>query len=101
MLAPTNHGEVAGAIVAPFLDEEATWIVRHHPVFQGYHFWDKLDQDRDAREQFRSSPHFDATSQFCAEWDQRSFDPAYNSMALEDFEPLLRDLLRRAAGRRS
>ena len=41
-VAPANHSELAGAIVAPYLDAEATWVVRHHGVFQGYHYWDKL-----------------------------------------------------------
>src|SRR3954471_990744 len=41
-LAPANHSEMAASILSPFLDEEATWVVRHHGVFQGYHYWDKI-----------------------------------------------------------
>ena len=41
-LAPANHSELAAAILAPYVDDETTWVVRHHGVFQGYHYWHKI-----------------------------------------------------------
>jgi len=96
-LAPANHSEMAASILAPFLDEEATWVVRHHGVFQGYHYWDKIGYDRDARERYRGSAHFDATANFCAAWDQQAFDPAYDTLPLETFMPLVREVFARPA----
>ena len=100
-LAPANHSEVAAAILQPFLDEEAGFIVRHHGVFQGYHYFHKIGQDRDARDQYRDSPYFDATAHFCAAWDQRSFDPDYDTMPLSTFMPMIRDVFDRPPDRRA
>jgi len=89
-LAPANHGELAAAIVEPYLDEEATWVVRHHGVFQGYHYWHKLGGDRDARERYRGNPYFDTAARFCGSWDQRAFDPQYATAPIETFLPMVR-----------
>ena len=96
-LAPANHSEMAASILSPFLDEEATWVVRHHGVFQGYHYWDRIGFDRDARDRYRGSPHFDAAVHFCAAWDQRAFDPEYDTLPLETFEALVREVFARPA----
>jgi predicted HD phosphohydrolase len=96
-LAPANHSEMAASVLSPFLDEEATWVVRHHGVFQGYHYWDRIGFDRDARERYRGSPHFDAAAHFCAAWDQQAFDPHYDTLPLETFEPLVREVFARPA----
>src|SRR4051812_11425427 len=94
-IAPANHSRLAAAIVEPYLDDEATWVVRHHGVFQQYHYGDALGIGSDAREQFRGSPYFDACATFCADWDQVSFDPAYESLPLETFEPMVREVFAR------
>jgi predicted HD phosphohydrolase len=46
--------------------------------------------DRNAREKYRDHPHFDDTAEFCALYDQCSFDPDYDTLPLETFEPMLR-----------
>jgi predicted HD phosphohydrolase len=97
VIAPANHSELAAAVLAPYLDEEATWVVRHHGVFQGYHYWHKLGLDRDSREKYRGSPYFDAAAHFCAAWDQTAFDPAYDTLPLEFFEPMVREVFARPA----
>ncbi|MGH6961238.1 MAG: hypothetical protein ACREE7_12185 [Dongiaceae bacterium] len=38
---------------------------------------------------------FEHTAHFCDLWDQRAFDPAYNTMPLEAFEPMVRRILAR------
>ncbi|MCA1005248.1 HD domain-containing protein [Rhodococcus hoagii] len=96
-IAPANHSELAAAIVAPYLDAEATWVVKHHGVFQGYHYWDRLGLDPDTRERYRDSPYFDACAHFCAEWDQVSFDPNYDTLPIDTFVPLLREVFTRPA----
>lgn len=96
-LAPANHGGFAAEILKPYLDDEATWVVRHHGVFQGYHYWHKIGSDRNAREKYRDSPYFDTAAHFCAAWDQVSFDPAYDSEPLETFLPMVREVFARPA----
>lgn len=96
-LAPANHSEMAATIIAPFLDDEATWVVRHHGVFQGYHYWDRIGYDRNARERYRGNAHFDAAAQFCGAWDQEAFDPRYDTLPIEVFEPMVREVFARPA----
>ena len=96
-LAPANHSELAATIVRPYVDEETTWVVGHHGVFQGYHYWHKIGYDRDARDTYRDSPYFEAAAHFCGEWDQQAFDPDYDTLPIESFEPLVREVFSRPA----
>lgn len=86
-LAPSNHAELAATILEPYLDEEAVWVVRHHTVFQAFHWGRHIGADVDARERFRDSPYFDTCVRFCAEWDQASFDDEYDTLPLDAFLP--------------
>jgi predicted HD phosphohydrolase len=97
ILAPANHSELAAAILQPYLDEESTWVVRHHGIFQGYHYWDKLGLDPNTRDRYRDSPYFDAAAHFCAAWDQVAFDPEYDTLPLSYFEPMVREVFARPA----
>jgi predicted HD phosphohydrolase len=89
-LSPFNHPAIAADIVKPFVSEANHWMVEHHGIFQGYYFWHYLGMDRNTREQYRDSPYFDYTEEFCAKYDQTAFDADYKSEPLEHFEPLIR-----------
>jgi predicted HD phosphohydrolase len=93
-LGPLNHADVAAAVVKPFVSEQNHWMVEKHAIFQGYYFFHHLGLDRDVREQFRGHDWFDHTAEFCADFDQVAFDPDYQSLPLEHFEPLVHDILR-------
>ncbi|HEX3887944.1 MAG TPA: HD domain-containing protein [Phenylobacterium sp.] len=90
ILMPANHAELGATILKPYVSEANHWMMDKHGVFQGYYFFHYLGLDRDMREQFRGHPHFEYCAQFCHLYDQNSFDPAYDSMPLEAFEPMLR-----------
>ncbi len=92
-LAPYNHPSIAAGILKPFVSEANHFMVAKHGVFQGYYFWDHIGLDGNAREQFRDSPHFDRTAEFCALYDQTAFDASYRSNPLEHYEPLIRQFL--------
>ena len=89
-LAPHTHSEMVGAILRPYVSEEICWIVAHHGVFQTYYYAEHYDSDPNAREQFRSNPSFDACAEFCERYDQNCFDPAYESLPVGFFEPMVR-----------
>jgi len=38
---------------------------------------------------------FERTAEFCEKWDQRSFDPNYDTLPFDAFEPMMRRLLAR------
>jgi len=88
-LGSYNHAEIAAAILQPFISDENYWIVKHHAIFQGYYFFHHLGLDRNMRDQFRGHPYFHACEEFCR-LDQAAFNPNYDSMTLEEFEPMLR-----------
>jgi predicted HD phosphohydrolase len=90
ILCPASHAELGAAILKPFISEANHWMMDKHGIFQGYYFFHHLGLDREMREQFRGHPHFEYCAQFCHLYDQNSFDPAYESMPLEAFEPMLR-----------
>lgn len=89
-LAPENHGALAAEILRPYVSKENYWVVKHHPVFQGYYFWHHLDQDRNARDRYADHPCYEACARFCERWDQQSFDPDYDTLPIETFEPMVR-----------
>jgi predicted HD phosphohydrolase len=95
VLGPRNHADIGAAIVKPFVSEANHWMVEKHAIFQGYYFFHHLGLDRDMREQFRGHPHFEYTAQFCHLYDQSAFDPDYESMPLEAFEPMLQRVMSR------
>ncbi|HXA38751.1 MAG TPA: HD domain-containing protein [Phenylobacterium sp.] len=90
ILMPANHAELGATILKPYVSDANHWMMDKHGVFQGYYFFHYIGLDRDMREQFRGHPHFEYCAQFCHLYDQNSFDPAYDSMPLEAFEPMLR-----------
>lgn len=95
LLAPDNHGAFASEILRPFVSDENYFVARHHPLFQGYFYFDKVGKDRNARERFLGHPAFQATADFCEKWDCPAFDPQYESMPIAAFEPMVQRLFAR------
>jgi predicted HD phosphohydrolase len=93
LLGPLNHADVAAAVVKPFVSEQNHWMVEKHAIFQGYYFFHHLGLDPDLREQFRGHEWFDYTAEFCQEYDQAAFDPGYDTLPLQHFEPLVRQVM--------
>jgi predicted HD phosphohydrolase len=90
-LGTFNHPEIAAAILKPFISEENLWMVQHHGIFQGYHFFHHLGMDRDLREAYRDHPQFKRTEHFCARYDGPAFDAkAVDTLPLSFFESMLR-----------
>ena len=88
-LGSMNHADIAAAILKPFVSEENHWMIANHGIFQGYYFFEYLGLDKNMRDQFRDSPHFQRCAEFCHKYDQAAFDPDYESEPLEFFEPMV------------
>ena len=95
MLAPDNHGELAAALLQPYVTPDTAWMVKHHGVFQGYYYFHHLGMNRDERDRFKGHPAFQKTVDFCANWDQVAFDPNYDTMPISAFEPAVRRVFSR------
>jgi len=88
-LGSMNHADIAAAILKPFVSEENHWMIANHGIFQGYYFFEYLGLDRNMRDRFKDSPHFQRCAEFCHKYDQAAFDPDYESEPLEFFEPMV------------
>jgi predicted HD phosphohydrolase len=91
-----NHPEIAAAILKPYVREDVYWMIRTHQDFQGRHYYAHFGGNPDAREQYRGEPWFELTGRFADEWDQTAFDPDYDTLPLEHFEPLVVERFGRA-----
>jgi predicted HD phosphohydrolase len=89
-LAPYSHGEYVASILKPFVEERICWIIQHHPVFQAYYYAHHLGGDREARQAYRDHPWYDDCVEFCERYDQNCFDPEFESLPVEFFEPMVR-----------
>ncbi|MCY1672539.1 HD domain-containing protein [Novosphingobium sp. SL115] len=89
VLGAYNHPDIAAAILKPFVSEELHWIVQHHGIFQGYNFFHFLGLDRNMRDQFAAHEHAAATQEFIDKYDCPAFDPAYDTLPLSFFEPMV------------
>ena len=86
------------------LEEDQSWeeqhdrllinvpIVKHHGLFQLYYYGHFVGEDRNARDRLKDHEYYDACVEFCDLYDQESFDPEYDSLPLEFFEPILREV---------
>lgn len=90
VLAPANHSEVAAAMLRPYVSDRVHWIIKYHGLFQGYFYNHHFGEDRDVRDRYKDHVWYADTVAFCADYDQVSFDPAYDSEDLGFFEPMVR-----------
>ena len=79
-------------ILEPFVSEKNHWIVEQHAIFQGYYFFHHFELDRNMRDRFREHEYWRDCAEFCEKYDQNSFDPDYDTLPLEAFEPAVREL---------
>lgn len=96
-LSPYNHAEIAAGIIRPYVREEVTWIVEQHGLFQTYYYVHHNGGDRFMRDRFKDHPWYESCVKFCERWDQASFDPEYDTLPLEAFEPLVEKIFSRKA----
>eukprot|EP00943_MAST-04B_sp_MAST-4B-sp1_P001943 g1943.t1 len=120
MLCPQNHGDIAAAILRPYISQKMHWVLANHEVFQGYYYFDKVGMDKFSRDAFKNdlggcnksgvpinmdsnnsvddminiantAPKgaYDLCVLFCERYDQPSFDPEFENMELEEFQPML------------
>lgn len=89
-LGSTNHPDVAAAILYPFVSEENHWMIKHHAIFQGYNFFHHIGMDRNMRDRFADSPHYERTERFVALYDDPAFDYDKPRLSIALFEPMLR-----------
>jgi predicted HD phosphohydrolase len=94
-LAPQNHDRMSAEVIRPFVREEVSWVVEHHGIFQMLYYGHHYGWDRNARDEYKDHPSFEACAEFCERWDQSSFDPDYNNETLDFFAPMIQQVFSR------
>lgn len=89
-LGSTNHPDVAAAILKPFISEANLWMIQHHGIFQGYNFFHFVGMDRNMRDQFKESKHYQRTERFVNNYDDLAFDASKPKLSLSLFEDQVR-----------
>ena len=87
-----NHPGIGAEILKPYVRDEVYKAILAHQDFQGRHYYAHFGKDTNARDQYEGEPWYDLAAQFADEWDQTSFDPAYDTLPLEHFEPAVREV---------
>jgi predicted HD phosphohydrolase len=98
VISVENHPAIAAEILKPYVSQETYEIVRTHQDFQGRHYYALIGKDPNARRQYEGEPWYEEACRFTDEWDQASFDPAYDSLPLEHFEPMIQRVFGQAVG---
>ena len=94
-LAPFNHSQLVASVLRPYVSEKVYWIMLHHGLFQEYYYGHHVGRDRNARDKFKDHQYYQDAVDFCEKWDQKSFDPEYDSFSLDHFEPMVRNIFSR------
>ena len=92
-----NHPRIGAEILKPYVRNEVYEMILVHQDFQGRHYYAHFGADPDAREKHREKiESFELAARFADEWDQQAFDPEYDTLPLEHFEPLVREVFAKA-----
>ena len=90
-----NHPAIAAEILKPYVRPEVYDAIRVHQDFQGRHYYHHFGGDPNARDKHRgtlNADEFELAARFADEWDQTAFDPDYDTLPLEHFEPAVREI---------
>jgi predicted HD phosphohydrolase len=90
-----NHPAIAAEILKPYVRDEVYWMIKAHQDFQGRHYYHHFGGDPNARDAYQGEPWFGLAERFADDWDQTAFDPSYDTLPLEHFEPLVRKVFAR------
>ena len=89
VISVVNHPAIAAEMLKPYVSHETYEIVRTHQDFQGRHYYGLMGLNPNARDQYRNQPWYALAEKFTDEWDQASFDPKYDTLPFEYFEPMI------------
>jgi predicted HD phosphohydrolase len=94
-----NHPAIAAEILRPYVRREVYDMILVHQDFQGRHYYAHFGGDPNARDKHRATldaETYALAERFADEWDQIAFDPTYDTLPLEHFEPLVRKVFGQA-----
>jgi predicted HD phosphohydrolase len=96
LISVPNHPRIAAEILKPYVRDDVYWMIATHQDFQGRHYYEHLGMNPNLRENHVGQPWFELAERFADEWDQKSFDPEFDSLPLEHFAPMVERVFSRA-----
>jgi predicted HD phosphohydrolase len=93
-----RHGRVAAEILAGCVRRDVSWVVAVHQDFTAIEL--ENGRFRHARLLHALHPSYPLAKRFVDEWDIPSRDPAYDTLPVEHFAPLVHEVLGRPSTRR-
>jgi len=94
-LGSANHADVAAAILQPFISDANHWMIKNHAVVQGYNFFHYIGLDRNMRDKFAESEHYQRTLDFVNKYDDPAFNADKAKLSLALFEPMVRKVFKK------
>ena len=85
-----NHPAIAAAILKPYVRSDVHFMIEAHQDFQGRHYYGHFGMNPDARKKHEGHPAYELAAKFADEWDQKAFDPNYDTLPLEHFADRVR-----------
>ena len=95
LVSNANHPAIAAEMIRPWVGEDVYWVVKVHQDFEGMHYYARVGLDPMVRRKYADHRYYALAEQFADEWDQNAFDPDYDTLPLEHFEPLVREVFSR------
>lgn len=92
-LGSYNHADLAATLLEPFVSESNLWMVKHHGIVQGYHFFHHIGMDRHLHERLRGHPHYEHTVEFVDRYDNAAFDATARVQPISAFGPMVERVL--------
>jgi predicted HD phosphohydrolase len=89
LISVPNHPKIAAEILKPYVRHEVYCMVAYHQDFQGRYYYEYLGMDPTLRDQHVGQDWYPLAERFADNWDQKAFDPSYESESLEHFEPMV------------
>ena len=94
-ISNANHPAIAAEMIRPWVHDDAYQVIKYHQDFQGRHYYGRIGLDPEMRRKHLGQPWYELAERFADDWDQTAFDPDYDTLPLEHFEPMVREVFGR------
>ena len=94
-ISTANHPRIAAEILKPYVRDDVYKMILVHQDFEGMHYFDRVGLDPMMRNRHKGHQYYESAERFADEWDQKAFDPDYDHLPLEHFEPMVREVFSR------
>ena len=99
VVSTPNHAAISAEMIRAFVHDDAYWMVKVHQDFEGIHYFGYMGLDPMMRLQHKDHPAYELAERFADEWDEKAFDPDFDYLPLEHFEPMVREVFSRTPAR--